>query len=114
MVVEIATGGGDHRSAAREMERPVQIRLLVEGEIEVARLRLAWQKVAESWSVIESWQRANGNGNAAGGRGQQAPWQEHDLRGLPRDEARKWIRSFLDYFLPTSGSVSWSGVYAQR
>ena len=107
MVVEIVTEGGGHRSAAREMERPVQIRLLVEGEIEAARLRSAWQRVAESWSVNESSQRVNGNGNAAGGRVQQAPWQEHDLRGLPWDEARKWIRSFLE----TDGQ---QGVSAQR
>jgi amino acid adenylation domain-containing protein len=79
------------------MQRPIQIHLLVQGEIDAARLRSAWQKVAEGASgPSESSYQTNGNGHGAGSTGTQAPWHEHDLRGLPRSEARKWIRSFLE------------------
>jgi len=45
----------DHRNAAGKMQRPVQIHLLVQGEIDATRLRSAWQKIAEGASVpIES------------------------------------------------------------
>jgi thioesterase domain-containing protein/acyl carrier protein len=78
------------------IQPPVQIRLLVEGEIEAARVRAALQKIAERSCRPEPSQpkhkHANGNGN---GNGARVPWQEHDLRGLPKGQARKWIMSFL-------------------
>jgi thioesterase domain-containing protein/acyl carrier protein len=85
--------GSDQGNEASGVQRPVQLHFLVEGEIEAAGLRSAWQKTAEHLSVgIERPEHANGNGNGV----RRAPWQEHDLRGLPREQARKWIRSFLD------------------
>jgi thioesterase domain-containing protein/acyl carrier protein len=81
------------------IQPPVQIRLLVEGEIEAARMRAALQKIAERSCRPEPSQpkhkhtNGNGNGNGNGGR---VPWQEHDLRGLPKEHARTWIRSFLE------------------
>ena len=100
-------GESERRRAASEVQRPMQVHLLVEGEIEATRLRSAWQKVVASSSGANESQGANGNGNGAGSTARQAPWQEHDLRGLPRDEARKWIRSFLE----TDGH---QGISAQR
>jgi len=97
LVFEEVTGGRDHRNAAGKMQRPVQIHLLVQGEIDATRLRSAWQKIAEGASVpIESSDQANGNGHGPGSTGRHAPWHEHDLRGLPRSDARKWIKSFLE------------------
>jgi thioesterase domain-containing protein/acyl carrier protein len=105
---EEVPGGRNGQNGAGKMQRPVQIHLLVEGEIEATRLRSAWQKVAEtSIGANESSQHVNGNGNGTGSTGRQAPWQEHDLRALPRDEARKWISSFLE----TDGQ---QGISAQR
>src|SRR5258708_39784350 len=88
----------DRRVARKDMlgiQPPVQIRLLVEGEIEAARVRAALQKIAErSCRPAPSKPKyTNGNGN---GNGARAPWQEHDLRGLPKEQARKWIRSGLE------------------
>jgi len=90
----------DRRVARNDVlgiQPPVQIRLLVEGEIEAARVRAALQKIAERSCRPEPSQpkhkHANGNGN---GNGARVPWQEHDLRGLPKEQARKWIRSFLE------------------
>jgi thioesterase domain-containing protein/acyl carrier protein len=92
----------DRRVARNDVlgiQPPVQIRLLVEGEIEAARMRAALQKIAERSCRPEPSQprhkhtNGNGNGNGNGGR---VPWQEHDLRGLPKEHARKWIRSFLE------------------
>ena len=92
----------DRRVARNDVlgiQPPVQIRLLVEGEIEAARMRAALQKIAERSCRPEPPQpkhkhtNGNGNGNGNGGR---VPWQEHDLRGLPKEQARKWIRSFLE------------------
>jgi acyl carrier protein len=77
----------------------VQIRLLVEGEIEAAHLRATLQKIAErSGRSGEPFQHSNGNGNGNGteARAGRIPWQEHDLRGLPKDQARTWISSFLE------------------
>src|SRR5882762_3100266 len=98
----IASPGTKHVEVSKEREqgneasgvqRPVQLHFLVEGEIEPARLRWALQKTAERLSVgIKRPEHANGNGNGL----RRPPWQEHDLRGLPREEARKWIRSFLE------------------
>ena len=97
VVFEEVTGGTDRQNAPSKMQRPVQIHLLVQGEIDATRLRSAWQKVAEGASGPgESSHQANGNGHGPGSTGRQAPWHEHDLRGLPRSEARKWIRSFLE------------------
>ena len=97
VVFEEVTGGTDRQNAPSKMQRPVQIHLLVQGEIDATRLRSAWQKVAEGASGPgESSHQTNGNGHGPGSAGRQAPWHEHDLRGLPRSEARKWIRSFLE------------------
>jgi len=82
----------------------VQIRLLIEGEIEATRLRAVLQKIAERSCRPEPSQHTNGNGNGSrngngngsGGKGGRIPWQEHDLRSLPKEQARKWITSFLE------------------
>jgi hypothetical protein len=96
----------EQRNEASGVQPPVQLHFLVEGEIESAVLRSAWQNAAERLSVgTERPQHVNGNGNRSGLR--RAPWQEHDLRGLPREQARKWIRSFLE----TDGQ---QGISAQR
>ncbi len=85
------------RSDARGVQRPVQIHLLAEGEIESARLQAAWQKIVERLTTAnEASEQVNGNGNGNVHGVRRAPWQEHDLRGLPREQARKWISSFLD------------------
>ena len=108
LAVEEITSAKDGRNAGSKMQRPVQIHLLVEGEIETTRLRSAWQAVAETLSGANgSSQHVNGNSNGAGSKGRQVPWQEHDLRGLPHAEARKWIRVFLE----TDGQ---QGISAQR
>jgi thioesterase domain-containing protein/acyl carrier protein len=97
----------DRRVARNEtlgVQPPVQIRLLIEGEIEVTRLRAALQKIAERSCRPEPSRQtngngnghSNGNGNGSEGRGGRIPWQEHDLRGLPKVQARKWIMSFLE------------------
>jgi len=86
------------------VQPPVQIRLLVEGEIEATRLRAVLQKIAERSCRPEPSQHTNGNGNGSrngngngsGGKGGRIPWQEHDLRSLPKEQARKWITSFLE------------------
>ena len=97
VVFEEVTGGTDRQNAPSKMQRPVQIHLLVQGEIDATRLRSAWQKVAEGASGPgELSHQTNGNGHGPGSTGRQAPWHEHDLRGLPRSEARKWIRSFIE------------------
>jgi thioesterase domain-containing protein/acyl carrier protein len=92
LALEEVTSAKGGRNAASKTERPAQIHLLVEGEIEAARLRSAWQTVAEHLPS----QHVNGNGNGAESKGRPVPWQEHDLRGLPHAEARKWIRAFLE------------------
>jgi thioesterase domain-containing protein/acyl carrier protein len=108
LALEEAASAHDGRNAASRMHRPVQIHLLVEGEIDATRLRSAWQTVAENLSVASgSSQDVNGNGNGAESKGRRVPWQEHDLRGLPDAEARKWIRAFLE----TDGQ---QGISAQR
>jgi len=94
-VFEKVTGGEEQQNAASGVLRPVQLRFVVEGKIDAAQLQSAWQKTAERLSVVTARSHpANGNGNGKGSR--RAPWQEHDLRGLPRDEAHKWIRLFLE------------------
>lgn len=78
---------------ASGVQRPVQLHFLVEGEIDPAGLQSAWQKAAGRFCVGIEWpEHTNVNGNGV----RRAPWQEHDLRGLPREQARKWIRSFLE------------------
>jgi thioesterase domain-containing protein/acyl carrier protein len=102
------TVGRDGRNARGGVERPVQHHLLIEGEIEETRLQSAWQKMADRLSGAHaSSEHTNGNGNGAGSKGRQAPWQKHDLRSLPRDDARKWIKSFLE----TDGQ---QGISAER
>ena len=90
------TGGRDGRNPGRSVQRPVQFHLLIRGEIEEERLRLAWQNMAGRVSGANSPEHANGNGNGTGSKKRQAPWQKYDLRTLTRDDARKWIQSFLD------------------
>ncbi|MCU1241289.1 MAG: amino acid adenylation enzyme/thioester reductase family protein [Candidatus Acidoferrum typicum] len=105
-VSEEVTERREQRNGASGVQSPVQLHFLVEGEVESATLQSAWQKTAERLSVgAERPQHVNGNGNGAHLR--RAPWQEHDLRGLPREQARKWIRSFLE----TDGQ---QGISAQR
>ena len=110
LVFEEVTDRRDLRNEAGGMQPPVHVHLLVEGEIEATRLRAAWQKVAERWNgANEPSQHTNGNGNGHGAesRGRRVPWQEHDLRGLPREQARKWIVSFLE-------TDAQQGISAQR
>ncbi len=91
-------------SETLRVQPPVQIRLLIEGEIEATRLRAVLQKIAERSCRPEPSQHTNGNGNGSrngngngsGGKGGRIPWQEHDLRSLPKEQARKWITSFLE------------------
>jgi thioesterase domain-containing protein/acyl carrier protein len=94
------------RNDALGVQPPVQVRLLVEGEIDTPRLRAALQKIAERSGRLESSSHTNGNGNG-NGRGGRIPWQEHDLRGLPKEQVDKWINSFLE----TDGS---QGISAER
>ena len=55
------------RSDARGVQRPVQIHLLAEGEIESARLQAAWQKIVERLATAnEASEQVNGNGNGNG------------------------------------------------
>jgi thioesterase domain-containing protein/acyl carrier protein len=79
------------------VQRPAQVHLLAVGEIESGKLRTAWQKVVERLtSAHGAAEQVNGNGNGNGHGSRRAPWQEHDLQGLPREQARKWISSFLE------------------
>jgi thioesterase domain-containing protein/acyl carrier protein len=78
------------------VQPPVQIRLQLKGEIEPLSLRTALQRIAERLGPPESPHHTNGNGNGESTVGGRIPWQEHDLRGLPKGQARKWIRSFLE------------------
>lgn len=87
---QASNGNGGH---VQGNQRPAQIRILVEGEVAAGDLRWAWQKLVQKLNPGEQTQHSNGN-NGSGRK--QAPWQEHDLRGLPRDEAHKWIRAFLE------------------
>ncbi|HEY4817320.1 MAG TPA: thioesterase domain-containing protein [Candidatus Acidoferrum sp.] len=99
LVFEEVTDRRDLWNQAGGVQLPVQVHLLVEGEIEAKRLRATWQKVAEAWgggNKPSQHPNGNGTGNGAESTGSRAPWQEHDLRGLPREQARKWIGSFLE------------------
>jgi thioesterase domain-containing protein/acyl carrier protein len=94
LLLRKATAGWEEANAAKGVQCPVQFHLLIEGEIEEARLRSAWQKMADHLSGVNApSEHANGNGN--GTKRRQAPWQKHDLRSLARDDTRKWIKSFL-------------------
>jgi len=90
----------NQQKAEKDLQRPVQYRFLVQGEIDAICLRSAWQKLArKSWGGPRPTAHGNGqsNGTSNGtGKGQQAPWQEHDLRGLAPGEMRQWISSFLE------------------
>lgn len=108
LVLDNLTVGRSGRSAGRSVQRPVQFHVLMQGEIDEERLRSAWQKMAGQLSGPNTLpERANGNGNGTASKRRQAPWQKHDLRTLPRDEARKWIQSFLE----TDGQ---QGISAER
>jgi thioesterase domain-containing protein/acyl carrier protein len=94
-VSEEVTERREQLNQASGVQPPVQFHFLVEGEIEPTLLQSAWQKTAERLSLTTGrTEHVNGNGNAP--HLTRAPWQEHDLRGLPREQARKWIRSFLE------------------
>ena len=84
----------------KDLQHPVQYRFLVQGEIDAICLRAAWQKQArKSWGGPRPSAYGNGHSNGAGngtGSAKQAPWQEHDLRGLTREEVQQWIASFLE------------------
>ena len=96
-VFEGTTTGREQLSEAAGTQRPIQLHLLAEGEVEPARLRSAWQKIAEGVSAKTGLTtNGNGNGNGTSHGVKRAPWQEHDLRGLPEEQARKWINSFLE------------------
>ena len=85
------------RNDAQTVQRPVQVHLVALGEIESGNLRTAWRKIVERLSTANgAGEQVNGNGNGNGHGVRRAPWQEHDLRGLPRDQARKWISAFLE------------------
>jgi len=88
----------NEQKAAKDLQRPVQYRFLVQGEIDAICLRSAWQKLARKcWGGPRPSAHGNGHSNGTGnGAGKQAPWQEHDLRGLTSDEAQQWITSFLE------------------
>src|ERR1700676_806213 len=89
--------GRDRRNSAGGVQPPVQFHFLIDGEIEEVLLRSGWQTMAERLSRANgSSERVNENGNGTGSKARQAPWQKHDLRTLRRDEARTWIRSFLE------------------
>jgi thioesterase domain-containing protein/acyl carrier protein len=99
LVLEEATDRRIWRNDAGSVQVPVQTRFLVEGEIDTTRLREACERIAERSSRPNEVSRhTNGNGSGNGGRSKErrVPWQEHDLRGLPREQARKWISSFLE------------------
>ena len=96
LVLDNMTAGRDGIDATRGVQRPVQFHFLIQGEIDEQPLRLTWQKMAGRLCGPDaSSQHVNGNGNGAGSKVRQAPWQKHDLSSLPRDDARKWIKSFL-------------------
>jgi thioesterase domain-containing protein/acyl carrier protein len=100
--------GQDRRNAPGGVQRPMQFHFLIEGEIEEGRLRSAWQTMAERLSRTNAPpERIHENGNGTGTKRRPAPWQKHDLRALRKDEARMWIRSFLE----TDGQ---QGISAER
>jgi thioesterase domain-containing protein/acyl carrier protein len=102
--VEVTEGSEQVKQVAGGIQRPVQFHFLVQGEIEPEDLRSAWEETAQRLSLgIDRPEHTNGNGNGI----RRAPWQEHDLRGLPRDQARTWIRSFLE-------TDAQQGISAQR
>ena len=110
LVLDNVTAGRDGRNANRGVQRPVQLHFLLQGEIDEQPLRLTWQKMAgRLYGPDASSQHVNGNGNGngAGSKVRLAPWQKHDLSSLPRDDARKWIESFLE----TDGQ---QGISAER
>ena len=49
LVFEEVTHRRDLRNEASGVQLPVQVHLVVIGEIEATRLRAAWQKVASEW-----------------------------------------------------------------
>jgi thioesterase domain-containing protein/acyl carrier protein len=88
---------GQQPNPEGSVQAPIQIHLRLQGKIEALQVRSAWQGVAEKISEANDLTpHANGNGNGAVSKKRPAPWQEHDLRGLSRDEAQGWIKSFLE------------------
>jgi len=89
----------DGRNAPDGVQRPLQFHFLMEGKLDEGQLRSGWQSMAERLShanALPGRVNGNGNGNGTGNKGRQAPWQKHDLRTLSQDEARTWIKSFLE------------------
>jgi len=80
-----------------EVQQPIQVHLLLKGQIEAGRLRAAWQRAIKGKTgPAESRNyHTNGNGHSSGGAPAQIPWQEHDLRGLSEGEVQTWVSSFL-------------------
>ncbi len=68
--------------------------LHLEGDIDFARLRAAWQNLVERTEELSRGLSPNGNSHKYKQR--PLPWQQYDLRGLPADRARMWLNSFLE------------------
>lgn len=72
---------------------PAQIRVRLEGDVDPARLQVAWQTLIESKEELGGGLSSNGNSHKY--RRRPLPWQQYDLRGLPSAQARTWLDSFL-------------------
>ena len=72
---------------------PAQVHLHLEGEIDSARLETAWQNLVERREELGGGLPSNGNSHKYKRR--PLPWQQYDLRGLPSEQARTWLDSFL-------------------
>ena len=81
--------------SAREVAaRPAQIHLHLEGDIDFARIQAAWRNLVESKEELRDGLSPNGNSQKYKQR--PLPWQQYDLRGLPAERARIWLKSFLE------------------
>ena len=80
-----------------EVQHPIQVHLLLKGQIEAVRLRAAWQRAinGKTGPAESRNYHTNGNGHGPAGGSLQIPWQEHDLRGLSEGEVQTWVSSFL-------------------
>ena len=74
--------------------RPAQVHLHVEGDIDFARLQVAWQNLVQRKEELSRGLSPNGNSHKYKQR--PLPWQQYDLRGLPAERARMWLNSFLE------------------
>jgi thioesterase domain-containing protein/acyl carrier protein len=81
--------------SAREVAaRPAQVHLHLEGDIDFARLQAAWQNLVKRKEELRDGLPPNGNSHKY--RQRPLPWQQYDLRGLPAERARIWLKSFLE------------------